>query len=268
MTPATGRRARAGQLVRNLRTLHRRAGAAGLLELFAARALPRALSYRRVAIIQVPSKRRRLHPDLHPRRTRRLDADVERFYAQLAASGEPRVPAFSRELLERHYADGHELWTFHVGEEIAHALWVARDRLNVAGFSLALGEGERALEAGTTPPAYRGRGVATKAVEHVRTVLNNEGTARVLGTVGGYNRPLLGAMSRVDELDRLLTVHVASVAGRSWLRAVPCSPPGAALVQRTGLPRAQWIRANRVGPGLSGARSTADPVACEPSAPR
>lgn len=238
----TGLLARAGQWLANLRRLYRRAGFGGLAELAGARALPRVLSYRRVAVVALPHQLGRPHPELHPRCVRRMEPAVERFYALLAGVAEPRVPAYSRDRLQQRFAAGDELWTFPVGDEIAFSVWVSGTGLTVVGgFTLALSASERALTSGTTAPAHRRRGLAVYATSHVMHVLGEAGVNRVLGSVGGYNERFLRTLSANEGFERLLTAHVLCMAGREWVRPVAHRPEGSRLLGRSGLSSRRWI---------------------------
>ncbi len=152
---------RAIGFARSLRRVHERAGAAGLLELVVARALPNSLSYARAVIVATPVAATagadlRARPELHPRRVRETEPAVEAFFAQLAATGEPEVPQFSSLELERRFSSGQELWVFEVGGQIAHARWIVPGHRSFPGGSLPLRDDERASEGLVTAPSFAG----------------------------------------------------------------------------------------------------------------
>jgi len=242
VNPPVGARRRVQGLLRNLRVLHRGTGTLGLAELVVGRALPGKLTYRRTAVMAIRVEAGQRHPELSPRRIPGPEPGLEAFYAQLAVAAEPRVPTYSKDELNDRFAAGWEPWVFHVGNEIVHALWVARDRMSVGHCLLKLSEDQRALEAGVTLPAHRSQGIGRRALDHLRPVMAAEGVTHMLGAVGGYNRRYLSAGMTDEEVEPLLTVHSVCLAGREWLRTVPLSPAGAALRDRSGLPPSGWTR--------------------------
>jgi hypothetical protein len=236
---------RAGGLLRNLRRVFARAGTAGVIELVAARAFPQGLSYRRLELLLTSLPGGALHPELDPRRLRRYEPALDPFLAAVAATGEPGVPDLSRVALRRRFAAGHELWLFHLHGEIAHARWVARDRLYLAGLWLALRDGERGTDGAVTLPAHRGRGIAMAARQHLRAVLGEEGATSMLSLVTGVNRRYRAAALRSEGVERLATVHAVGLAGRQWLRAAPASAAAESLLGRAGLSGGRWTAVSR-----------------------
>jgi hypothetical protein len=193
-----------------------------------------------------------MHPEQRPRPLRRYEPALEPFLAQVASTGEPGVPDLSREALSRRFATGHELWTFHVGDEIAHLRWVARDRLHLAGLWLTLRDGEFGTDGAVTRPRHRGRGIAMAARQHLRAALGGEGATTMFSVVTSVNRRYFAAVLRSEGVERAATVHVVAVAGRQWVRAVPASASGQSLLGRVGLRPARWAAVSR--PTGSGAR--------------
>jgi hypothetical protein len=241
---------RAGGLLRNLRRVFARAGTGGMIELVLARTFPRGLSYRRLELLRMSLPGGALHPELRPHRLRRYEPGFERFLAEVAATAEPGVPDLSREALGRRFAAGHELWLFHVDDEIAHARWVARDRLYLAGLWLTLRDRECGTDGAVTLPRHRGRGIAMAARQHLRAALGGEGATTMFSVVTGVDRRYLAAVLRSEGVERAATVHAVGVAGRQWVRAVRASAPGESLVGRAGLRPARWAAVSRpTGPG-------------------
>ena len=237
---------RAIGFARSLRRVHERAGAAGLLELVVARALPNFLSYSRAVIVATPVAATagadlRARPELHPRRVREPGPAVEAFFAQLAATGEPEVPRFSSLELERRFASGQELWVFEVGGQIAHARWIVPGQRTFPGGSLPLRDDERASEGLVTTPEFRGRGLAWAAREHLWSVLGKEGIKTIYSAPSGFNRGFLAATLRTSGAEHVATTHLVTVARRRWLRTTPGSPSQAELLDRRGVPHGRWV---------------------------
>jgi SAM-dependent methyltransferase len=232
---------RAAGFLLSLRRVHRRVGAGGTLELLAARALPRLLSYQRTLIIETPLKDGELHPELRPLQVRRRDPATEAFHARLASTGEPEVPAFTSEVLDQPFAAGHELWLFHDGDAAAHARWVVSDHLRLAGLEIPLASDERVTEAVATVTGLRARGLNARAREHVRAVLAGEGATRMLCGINGFNRRFAATTLRIEGARLLAVIHAVSVGGRRWVRAAPSATDGVELLARAGVRAGRWV---------------------------
>ncbi len=239
MTP--GARTRAAGFLRSLPAVHGRIGTAGVVELIGARALPGVISYGRTVIVATPLDGGRHRPELAPRRLRSSEPAIEEFHAQLAATGEPEVPAFSPEELTRRFAAGHELWVFHVNGRIAHARWVVADQRRFPGGSLPLRADERASEALVTAAEFRGRGLAWAARDHLRAVLSAEGVTTIFSAPSGFNRGFLAATLRSRGAEHVASMHLVAVGRRRWLHAVPGSPYQARLLESRGLAHGRWV---------------------------
>lgn len=251
-------------LARNLRLVYSRAGAAGMAELLAARALPRLISYERVILTETPTQGGEHHPELRPRRVRSSDSEVERLHARFAATSEPGVPALSPADLAGRFAAGHELWLFHVEDAPVHGRWVVRSRLRVAGLVVALEARECATEAAATLAGFRRRGVALSARRHLEAALGDEGVVTLLSTVDGFNRRFNHRLLSGGRTRRAAVIHRACCARRRWYRAVPVTSTGAALLARAGLRARRWSpeRAGTEGTGAGPwERAAADALA-------
>jgi GNAT superfamily N-acetyltransferase len=225
-------------LLRSLRLVHARSGVRGLGVLVVARALPEHFSYRRGELLRrmvigVP------HPELEPRVIRELDSEVERFYADLAASGEPDARVFDRAALAERFAIGLEMWFFHVGGRIALGHWLARDHVRFAGVSLPLAPDECAGEATVTLPEFRRQGITRDALRHVGSVLLGEGVTKAYWYINTSNRGVLEAALHAGA-EPVATVRVVTVLRRRWIRADPASPDAASWLEERGLAPARW----------------------------
>jgi hypothetical protein len=231
---------------RSLGGIHERAGAAGVLELIVARALPDVLSYSRAVIVATPTavtQREELtsQPKLCLRRVRASERAIEAFYERLAPANEPEVPTFSTEEIERRFSAGQELWVLEFEGQIAHTRWIVPGKRRFPGGSLPLRHDERASEALVTAPEFRGRGLTRAAREHVGAVLSDEGVRTIYSAPSGFNRGFLASTLRTSGAEHVVTAHLVSVGGRRWLRATPASPGKAALLEQRGVPHGRWV---------------------------
>lgn len=247
--------ARATGLVRNLRALWRRVGAAGVMELVASRALPRALSYTRMLLVETAVDRGALHPELEPRRLRAPDAGVLELHAALAASGEPEVPAFTEGDLRERFAAGYELWLFHVDGHVAHALWWGAPHVRFGRLTVPIEDGDRVTEAAVTVPGLRRKGLHRRALEHVHAVAHEEGVSRILSAVNGFQRGLLATAGSDADVTVHAQLELLTVAARTWVRITPETDAGRRFFERAGLPLQRWMRSPADGGFDEAARS-------------
>ncbi len=189
----------------------------------------------------MPRAERPPRADLRARRVRSADPAIEAFFARLAATGEPEVPQFSSQELERRFSEGQELWVFEVDGQIAHARWIVPGHRNFPGGSLPLRDDERASEGLVTAAEFRGRGLAWAAREHLWAVLGKEGIKTIYSAPSGFNREFLAATLRTSGAEHVATTHLVAVARRRWLRTTPGSPSQAELLDRRGVPHGRWV---------------------------
>ncbi len=187
MTDHSGNSRVAG-LARNFDLVRQRTGLRGMAELFAERALPTALSYRRTFVLRADCSGEP-HPELAPTRVHAPTPALVALFADLARTREPEIePLSARELSDR-LGRGDELWLFHVDGEIGHLRWVTRRwPRTVSGFALPLGRDERVGVDTVTLPRMRRCGLARMASSHVRYALRREGVTSLYGFVNGSNR--------------------------------------------------------------------------------
>jgi hypothetical protein len=255
VTPGSGRISagrRADGFLRNLRPVLGRAGAAGVVELVAARALVDVVSYRRLIVLATSLEGGGLRADLHPRRVCAREAVTDLLHTQLGRTGEPGVPGFWPEVVAHRLSAGHQLWVFHVDGEVAHARWVMRDRLYAAGREIPLHATECATEGAVTLPKFRHRGIALGAREHVRAVLRGSGTTWMYSVVSGVNRRFLAGALGLEGVERVATMHALRLGRRQWVRGTPTSRAGADLLRRAGLTPSRYVsdEAPRAGQAL------------------
>ena len=231
---AFGVRERAGGFLSTFGRVRRRLGWRGVAELLLARTAPRLLAYQRTTLIDTPLVGS-AHPELDPRRVVSPEPTVNALFDRLAQSGEPEVPSFSRAMVHRRFAAGQELWLFFVEGEVAHARWIVRDALRFANVSIPLPDGYCATEAAVTLADYRGRQLHASANHHVRAVMGENGARGMLSAMNGLNRGLLAwSVSPDGGAHTVATVHVLTVAGRSWLRVLPASSPAPQAIEAPG----------------------------------
>ena len=237
-----GASARAAGFLRNLRRLHKRTGVAGLAELVLARALPPLVAYERMVLV-CTLVRREAPSEIVSQRVRARDPAVDRLFARLAAGGEPEVPSFSPAELDERFGAGDELWLFHIDGEVAHLRWTMRGQLRVRGLTFPLADDERGLSAAVTLPGARRRGIYTLAGRHLRGELEKEGVRATVGAIGGFNRRFWPGVLRGEGAERIATLHVLTLAGRRWVRAVPATDSHAGLLDGRGWGPRRWQRA-------------------------
>jgi hypothetical protein len=226
--------------LRNLGALRRRGGVSGTLELLGARAFPRIAFYRRTAVVAaVPAGK--LSPELNPRRLIQSDGQIEELHARLAASGEPEVPAFTPEMLRRRFAEGYQLWLFHIDGEVAHLRWLAPPRVRFEALSVPVAPGDRVVEAAVTLPGFRGHRLNDRCDRHVQAVLAGEGAERIVSVINAFNRNYLAA-TLAREWWLLAMVHEAGVAGWRWVRVEVTAPGEGAPFEAAGVSTRRWTR--------------------------
>jgi hypothetical protein len=231
---------RASAFLRNLRTVHRRSGVKGTLELVLSRALPRTASYSRATVLVAATAGSRAHEELAPRIVREVDPEVVALWAGLAP--EPEMKQYTAADLDERFRRGDELWLFFVDDACAHLRWVTRESFPVAGIDIPLGATERFTGGVVTVPAFRGRGLAYLGAEHVRAVVAAAGVERVFGVINGFNRAFLAGSLDRGGYAAFAIVHAIALAGTRWTRIVPVAAEAERLLTERGLPVRRWFR--------------------------